>query len=227
MNSNATDPIALLVNNICHLNNGGIEQVGQFLAAQHASVGSRFIERCSSMIGAVAERSATDPSGAASSFPSGDVRAVSGLRAAVVDAPTPAATAPSLASVPWHQDMRRLTGLWRFGAAVLPTASVDFCGWLCQLDGLIDAKAPNMLVADARDGDSEGKAPAPPLPRAAVDALGTAAKDYGVAMQQTPGFTAPQRAMFLDARERLLDAIRAYGEACVQISGSRVAETTP
>lgn len=37
---------------------------------------------------------------------------------------------------------RRLTGLWRYGARVLPTAAVTFDAWLALLDNAIDQAAP-------------------------------------------------------------------------------------
>jgi hypothetical protein len=46
----------------------------------------------------------------------------------------------NLAATP-DPNMRRLTGLWRYGRDVLPTAHVDFYGFLNQLDNLIDGKA--------------------------------------------------------------------------------------
>lgn len=52
--------VALLVDNICNINNGGVEQVACFIAAQPLSVRARFIERLSSLIGAAAEWDAQD-----------------------------------------------------------------------------------------------------------------------------------------------------------------------
>lgn len=54
-------PIALLVDNLCHLNNGAMEQIADFVAAQPPHVRARLIERCASLIGSVAERDAAEP----------------------------------------------------------------------------------------------------------------------------------------------------------------------
>lgn len=54
-NTAADDAIALFVSNITSLNNGGVVQVGEFLARQPIEVRARFIERCSNLIGTVAE----------------------------------------------------------------------------------------------------------------------------------------------------------------------------
>lgn len=62
MNANAmnapqtAEPIALLVANICNVNNGGIEQVGAFLATQPLIVRAQFIARCASLIEAAAQK---------------------------------------------------------------------------------------------------------------------------------------------------------------------------
>ena len=53
------EALGLFVANIAGLNNGGIEQVGEYLARQPIEVRARFIERCSSLIGTVAESAAS------------------------------------------------------------------------------------------------------------------------------------------------------------------------
>ncbi len=52
------EAIGLFVDNISGLMNGGVVQVAEFLAKQSPAARARFIERCSSLIGAVAERDA-------------------------------------------------------------------------------------------------------------------------------------------------------------------------
>jgi hypothetical protein len=46
-----------------------------------------------------------------------------------------------------------------------------------------------------------------------VDAFGTVAKDYGIALQKSPGYCAKQRSDYLIARDRLLAAIAAIAGA--------------
>ena len=49
------DIIADFCRNIMQINNGGIVQIGQFMASQSVAERARFIERCSAMAGQVAE----------------------------------------------------------------------------------------------------------------------------------------------------------------------------
>lgn len=42
-------------------------------------------------------------------------------------------------------DMRRLTGLWRFGVAVLPPTCKDFYAWLDVLDAAIDERTSRIF----------------------------------------------------------------------------------
>lgn len=51
-------PIALLIDNICQLNNGAMVQVSEFLAAQPLSVRAQFIGRCAALIESAAEKDA-------------------------------------------------------------------------------------------------------------------------------------------------------------------------
>jgi hypothetical protein len=59
--NDSVGPVAMLVDNICHINNGGVQEVAAFLARQPLHVRARFIERCSSLIGAAAEQDAASP----------------------------------------------------------------------------------------------------------------------------------------------------------------------
>jgi hypothetical protein len=58
MSAQAPGPIALLIANICNLNNGGIQQVGEYLAAQPLAVRAQFIARCASLIDTAAQKDA-------------------------------------------------------------------------------------------------------------------------------------------------------------------------
>ena len=53
------EAIGMFVDNISGLMNGAIEQVAEYMAKQSPAARARFIERCSSLIGSVAELDAT------------------------------------------------------------------------------------------------------------------------------------------------------------------------
>lgn len=51
-------PIAMLVDNICHLNNGAMQQIGEFVALQPLAVRAQFASRCAAMIASALENDA-------------------------------------------------------------------------------------------------------------------------------------------------------------------------
>ena len=51
-------PIGLLVENVCQLNNGAMQQLGEFLRDQPPTVRAQFIGRCAAMIESASEHDA-------------------------------------------------------------------------------------------------------------------------------------------------------------------------
>jgi hypothetical protein len=54
-------PMAEFLANLAQLNNGAMMEVAEFMAAQSPKYRARVIERCSAIIGAIAERDAGCP----------------------------------------------------------------------------------------------------------------------------------------------------------------------